>query len=182
MRMPTAIPVAASRKLKCHQVQKTQGRRRVGFDPKAFKVIEPRGFNELKVGETFRCPSRTVTESHFAAFQVISGDNHPIHYDREYCKAHGLRDMLAHGFQVLCFSAAGAGSFPHVVGDKLIGFIEQSSKFLGRVYVGDTLYAELTITALIPQRTTGVVVAASTIHNHSGELVLTGEQKMLMRL
>jgi acyl dehydratase len=181
MRMQTAIPVAASRKLKCHQVQKTQGRRRVAFDPKAFKVIETRGFDELKVGEVFRSPSRTVTESHFAAFQVISGDNHPIHYDREYCKAHGLRDMLAHGFQVLCFSAAGAGSFPHVVGDKLIGFIEQSSKFLKGVYVGDTLYPAHTITALIAQRTTGVVVMAATIHNQNSELVLTGEHKYLLR-
>ena len=38
--------------------------------------------------------------------------------------------MLAHGFQVLAFSAGGAGSFPHMIGDRLIGFIEQSSKFL----------------------------------------------------
>jgi hypothetical protein len=41
---------------------------------------------------------------------------------------------------VLVFSAAGAGSFPHIIGDALIGFIEQSSKFLKGVYVGDTLY------------------------------------------
>ena len=108
-----------------------------------------------------------MTEAHFAAFQMLSGDNHPIHYDIEYCKARGLRGMLAHGFQVLCFSAAGAGSFPHMIGDALIGFIEQSSKFLKGVYVGDTLYPALAITALIPQRTTGIVVMAATIHNQN---------------
>jgi acyl dehydratase len=151
------------------------------FDPKSFNVAEQRGFDDLNIGEVFRNPSRTVTEAHFAAFQVISGDNHPIHYDREFCRAHGLRDLLAHGFQVLAFTAAGAGSFPHMVGDRLIGFLEQSSKFLKRVYVGDTLYAELTITGLIAQRTTGVVVAATTVHNQNSELVLTGEQKLLMR-
>ena len=151
------------------------------FDPKTFNVTERRGFDDLKVGEMFRNPSRTMTEAHFAAFQMLSGDNHPIHYDIEYCKRHGLRGLLAHGFQVLAFSAAGAGTFPHIIGDRLIGFIEQSSKFLKGVYPGDTLYPALAITALIPQRTTGIVVMAATIHNQNGELVLTGEHKYLLR-
>ena len=151
------------------------------FDPKTFNVTERRVFGDLKVGEVFRSPSRTVTEAHFAAFQMLSADNHPIHYDIEYCKARGLRGMLAHGFQVLCFSAAGAGSFPHLIGDSLVGFIEQSSKFLKGVYVGDTLYPALVISALIPQRTTGIVVMAATIHNQAGQLVLTGEHKYLLR-
>ena len=69
-----------------------------------------------------------------------------------------------------------------MIGDKLIGFIEQSSKFLKPVYVGDTLYATLTITALSWQRTTGVVVMAATIHNQKSELVLTGEHKYLLRI
>ena len=151
------------------------------FDPKTHNVTEPRGFADLKVGEVYRSPSRTVTDAHFAAFQVLSGDNHPIHYDIEFCKTHGLRGMLAHGFQVLAFSAAGAGTFPHMIGEALIGFVEQSSKFLKGVYVGDTLYPALTITALIPQRTTGIVVMAATIHNQNSELVLTGEHKYLLR-
>ena len=151
------------------------------FDPKSFNMTERRGFDDLKVGEVYRSPSRTVTEAHFAAFQVLSGDNHPIHYDIEYCKARGLSGMLAHGFQVLCFSAAGAGSFPHMIGDALIGFVEQSSKFLKGVYVGDTLYPALAITALVPQRTTGIVAMAATIHNQKSELVLTGEHKYLLR-
>ena len=153
----------------------------MAFDPTAFRVTEPRTFADLKVGEVFRSPSRTVTEAHFAAFQLLSGDNHPIHYDVEYCKARGLRGMLAHGLQVLAFSAAGAGTFPHMIGDALVGFIEQSSRFLKGVYVGDTLYPALAITALIPQRTTGIVVMAAPIHNQNLELVLTGEHKYLLR-
>jgi acyl dehydratase len=151
------------------------------FDPRLFRVAEARLFSDLRVGETFRSPSRTVTEAHFAAFQVLSGDNHPIHYDIEYCRAHGHRGLLAHALQVLAFTAPGAGLFPHLIGDVLIGFIEQSAKFHKPVYVGDTLYPTLTITALVPQRTTGIVVAAATIHNQSAELVLSGEQKFLLR-
>jgi acyl dehydratase len=151
------------------------------FDPKTHNVTGKRSFADLKVGDVYRSPSRTVTEAHFAAFQVISGDNHPIHYDIEYCRAHGHRGLLAHGLQVLAFSAAGAGTFPHEVGDSLIGFVEQSSRFLKGVYAGDTLYPTLAITALTPQRTTGVVVMAATIHNQRCELVLTGEHKYLLR-
>jgi acyl dehydratase len=151
------------------------------FDPKSFNVTARRTFHDLKIGEAYRLPSRTVTEAQFAAFQVISGDNHPIHYDVAFCRARGLPGMLAHGFQVLCFTAIGAGSFPHEIGDVLIGFIEQSSRFLKGVYVGDTLYPQLTICGLVPQRTTGVVVMAATIHNQDSELVLTGEQKYLLR-
>ena len=151
------------------------------FDPKAHTITAKRGFADLKVGDLYRSPSRTVTDAHFSAFQALSGDNHPIHYDIEYCRAHGHHGLLAHGLQVLCFSAAGAGTFPHEIGDSLIGFVELSCKFLKGVYVGDTLYPALAITALTPQRTTGVVVMAATIHNQKSELVLTGEHKYLLR-
>lgn len=151
------------------------------FDHRRHRYAAPRYFEDLTLGETFYIPSRTLTEANFAAFQTVSGDNHPIHYDLDYCRARGHPHLLAHGFQVLCQTAAGAGIFPHVVGDGLIGFIEQSSKFLKPVHAGDTVYPLLTVTALIPQRTTGVVVVASTVHNQRDELVMTGEQRYLLR-
>jgi acyl dehydratase len=115
------------------------------------------------------------------AFQTVSADNHPIHYDVEYCRERGHPGPLAHGFQVLCFTAAGAGTFAHVIGDSLVAFIEQSSKFLKAVYPGDTLYPSLSVAALTAQRTTGVVSIMVTVHNQKNELVLTGEQKYLLR-
>ena len=133
------------------------------------------------MGERFSIPSRTVTDAHFSAFQTISADNHPIHYDVEYCRERGHRGPLAHGFQILSFTAAGAGSFAHQIGDSLIAFVEQSSKFLKPVYAGDTLYPMLEIAGLTPQRSTGVVILKAAVHNQNGELVLTGEQKILLR-
>jgi len=151
------------------------------FDRRQHRYAAPRYFEDLTVGETFYIPSRTLTEANFAAFQTVSGDNHPIHYDVEYCRERGHPQLLAHGLQVLCQTAAGAGLFPHVIGDALMGFIEQSSKFLKPVYAGDTVYPLLTIAALLPQRTTGVVVVAATVHNQRNELVMTGEQRYLLR-
>ena len=116
------------------------------FDKRHHRFPESRYFEDLAVGERFYIPSRTMTEAHFAAFQTLSADNHPIHYDVEYCRE-----------------------------------TEQSSKFLKPVYPGDTLYPKLEIAALTPQRSTGVVTLATTVHNQKGELVLCGEQKILPR-
>ena len=151
------------------------------FSPGAHRLAEPRWFEDLQVGERFLNPSRTMTEALFAAFQLASADNHPIHYDREYCHAHGHRDLLAHGLLVAAQAAAGAGMFPHGIGESLIAFLEQSSRFLKPVYVGDTVYPALTITALEPGRTTGVVVMRATVHNQAGDLVMEGEHRYLLR-
>lgn len=151
------------------------------FDRTRHRFPESKFFDDLKIGDNFYIPSRTVTDANFAAFQTVSGDNHPIHYDVEYCRDRGHPGLLAHGLQVLCFTAAGAGTFAHVIGDSLIAFIEQSSKFLKPVYPGDTLYPTLTIAGLTPQRTTGVVTVEVTVHNQKNELVLSGEQKYLLR-
>ena len=109
------------------------------FSPHHHRFDEPKYFEDLTIGEKFYIPSRTLNEANFAAFQTVSCDNHPIHYDVEYCRANGHRNLLAHGFQVLCFTAAGAGLFPHVLGESLIGFIEQSSRFL-KVFMPGTRY------------------------------------------
>ena len=144
-------------------------------------VAEQRFFEDFRLGERFVLPSRTMTEALFSAFQAASGDNHPVHYDVEYCRAHGMPGMLAHGFQTLIQTAPGAGLFPFMVEDSLVGFLDQSSRFLKPVFAGDTLYSALEVDELTPNRTTGVVGLASSVHNQCGELVLDGRQRFLLR-
>lgn len=145
------------------------------------QLCEQRWFEDFQLGERFLLPSRTLTEALFAAFQLASGDNHPSHYDVEYCRAHGGQGLLAHGFQVLVQTAAGAGMFPHMVEDSMKGFIEQGSRFLKPVFAGDTLYCTLEVTELAPGRTTGVITLGSTVRNQHDELVMDGFQKYLLR-
>jgi acyl dehydratase len=140
-----------------------------------------RWFEDFALGERFWIPSRTQTDALFAAFQLASGDNDPIHYDAEYCRRRGHPDMLAHGMQVMIQTAAGAGVFPALVADSLVAMLECSAKFVGPVYRGDTLYPLLEITELVPQRTTGVVKMRATVHNQKNELVLEGEHRYLVR-
>src|SRR2546430_15881331 len=89
------------------------------FDPAHHRMVsEQRWFEDFVLGERFVIPSRTQTSAVFAAFQTASGDTHPIHYDVEYCRARGMPDLLAHGFQTLVHTAPGAGLFPYIVGNR----------------------------------------------------------------
>jgi acyl dehydratase len=144
-------------------------------------VAEQRWFEDFALGERFVLPSRTMTEAVFLAFQAASGDNHPVHYDVEYCRARGMPGMLAHGYQVAIQTAAGAGLFPHLVEESLKGFLEQSSRFLHPVFAADTLYPALEVDEVTPQRTTGILGLRSSVHNQKGVLVMEGRQRYLLR-
>ena len=152
------------------------------FDPARHRMVqEQRWFEDFRLGERFVLPSRTMTEAVFLAFRAASGDNHPIHYDVEYCRARGIPGLLAHGLQTLAQTAPGAGLFPFMAEESLVGFLEQSSRFLLPVFAGDTLYPALEVDELTRNRTTGVVGLRSTIHNQRRECVLEGRQRYLLR-
>ena len=152
------------------------------FDPAGHRMVpQQRWFEDFSLGERFVIPSRTMTPAVFAAFQSASGDTHPVHYDVEYCRARGMPDLLAHGFQTLIHTAPGSGLFPFMVEESLVGFLEQSSRFAKPVFAGDTIYPALEVSGLTPGRSTGVVALRSTVFNQRRELVLEGLQKFLIR-
>jgi acyl dehydratase len=151
------------------------------FDTASFTVVEPRTFEDLKVGEIFRAPSRTLTDAHASAFQAVSADNHPIHYNVEFARSHGHIAPVVHGLQVLAFTAPGATLFPQYIGDVFIAFTSASCTFLAEVHAGDTLYPQLEIIDLSPDGDAGQVTTRATIHNQHGQLVLDGEHTYLLK-
>ena len=138
-------------------------------------------FEDFLIGDRYLIPSRTQTSAIFSMFQGASGDNDPIHYDKEFCKKRGHPEMLAHGLQVLIQTAAGAGSFPSEVRDSLLGLIEVSGKMLKPVYREDTLYPELVVSKLISQNTTGIIEMKALVNNQNNILVFEGFQKYLVK-
>ena len=138
-------------------------------------------FEDFSIGDKYFLPSRTQTSGIFSMFQGASGDNDPIHYDKEFCKKRGHPEMLAHGLQVLIQTAAGAGSFPSEVRDSLIGLIEISGKMLKPVYREDTLYPELMVSKLTSQNTTGILEMKALVNNQNNILVFEGYHKYLIK-
>ena len=147
--------------------------------PKTKKIT--RYFEDLEIGEFWEAPSRTHTEALFYAFQLVSGDNRPLHYDAEFCKERGLPGVLAHGFQVLAQCAPGASDMSRGDSDiKIIAMLETSAKFKAGVFAGDTLYPGLEVVGLEEQRTTGVMILRTTVYNQRDELCLEGEIRLLI--
>jgi len=151
------------------------------FSPEEFLITPARTFEDLKPGEIFRAPSRTLTDAHAAAFQTVSCDNHPVHYDQEWAKKHGHSAPVVHGLQVLAFTAPGATLFPHFIGEVFISFLSLSCTFLKEVHAGDTLYPALKIIGLETKDSMGIVETATTVYNQRSELVLDGRHKYLLR-
>ena len=146
-----------------------------------YKSIVSKYFEDFSIGDKYVLPSRTQTSAIFSMFQGASGDNDPIHYDKEFCKQRGHPEMLAHGLQVLIQTATGAGTFPSEVRDTLLGLIEVSGKMLKPVYREDTLYPELVISNLISQNTTGIIEMKALVNNQNNVLVFEGFHKYLVK-
>jgi acyl dehydratase len=58
---------------------KSETMQNAAFDPSEFLMVPARTFADLRVGDVFRAPSRTLTDAHASAFQAVSADNHPVH-------------------------------------------------------------------------------------------------------
>jgi acyl dehydratase len=162
---------------KLHEAPKTA----TSFDPASFLLVPAKRFEDLRVGDIFRAPSRTLTDAHAAAFQTVSADNHPVHYDAVWAARHGHSAPVVHGLQVLAFTAPGATLFPHFIGEVFIAFTELSCKFLKEVHSGDTLYPALEIVELSIDGPNGTVRTSVTVFNQRKELVLSGQHTYLLK-
>ena len=144
-------------------------------------MTEQKYLEDFKLGERFKIPSKTVTDSHFMLFAALTGDSHPLHYDDEYCKKTVFGRRVAHGLMLAAMTAFGASNVAWTTEDSMIAFLEQGSRFLKPVFIGDSLTPELEVTELVPKKGRGIVRVRSTITNQKGEVVLEGWHLYLVK-
>jgi acyl dehydratase len=130
------------------------------------------GSDDLKPGEVFETPSKTLTDAHFLFFSGLTGDNHPIHYDVEYAKGTRFGKPLAHGLLLASMTALGAS--PASARIEGFAFVEQGSRFLRPVMVGDTIRPRLTVERVWQEGKRRFVRLATALLNQRGETVLEG--------
>ncbi|WP_198341824.1 MaoC family dehydratase [Oceanisphaera avium] len=99
---------------------------------------------EIKVGMTASY-SQTITDADVKAFAGVSGDHNPVHLSEEYAKDSRFKDRIAHGLLTASFFSA-------IFGTKLPGegcvYAGQNLQFKRPVYLGDTVIAKVTVTAV----------------------------------
>lgn len=128
--------------------------------------------DELKAGDEFTSPSKTLTDAHSLFFSGLTGDSHPIHYDVEYARHTRFGRPVAHGLLLASMTALGASS----ISSKIEGFIlvEQGSRFLKPVMAGDTLAPRHTVARIWQEGQRRFVRFTTSITNQRGERALEG--------
>lgn len=138
-------------------------------------------FEDFQLGEKFHIPSKAMTDERFLAFAEITGDSHPIHYDDAYAQTTRFGKRVAHGLLVTALTAVGASTLSPLFEGSIVAFVEQSSRFLKPVLIGDTITPELEITELIPKTDTGLLRLTTRVKNQGGEVVLEGMHAYLIK-
>ncbi|HKP29012.1 MAG TPA: phenylacetic acid degradation bifunctional protein PaaZ [Gemmatimonadales bacterium] len=133
-------------------------------------------WDELRIGETFITPRRTIVEADLSRFAGISGDFFYAHMDEIAAKESPIfGGRVAHGYFVL---SAAAGMFVDPApGPVLANYGLERLRFTKPVYPGDTIQARLTCkqkTAKEPvegQPAQGVVEWDVEVKNQADEIV-----------
>lgn len=125
------------------------------------------GIDEMEVGMSASY-SQTISDADIKGFSGVSGDKNPVHMNDEYAKQSRFKKRIAHGLML-------ASYFSALFGTKLPGegcvYTAQNLKFLQPVYIGDTVYAEVVVTAIdmVKRR-----VSFDTLCRVKGEIVISG--------
>lgn len=142
--------------------------------------MSQRWFEDFTVGDRFQSPSKTLTDAHFMFFAGMTGDAHPLHYDDEYAKKTRFGRRLAHGLLLTSMTAVGASSLAAIIEESIVAFVEQTTRFKGPAFIGDTIKPEHEIVALERKRSAGLLTLRVTLTNQRGETILEGEHRYLI--
>jgi len=128
--------------------------------------------DQLKVGDEFKSPSKTITDAHYLLFSGLTGDNHPSHYDVEYCRNTRYGKPVAHGLLIASMGALGASSISFFYHGLI--FLEQGCRFLKPVFVGDTIYPSHVVEKIWKDGKREFIRFKATISNQRGDIVMEG--------
>lgn len=140
----------------------------------------PLSFDDVKPGDIFHSPTRTITETDVVMFAGMTGDMNPLHVDHEYARGTPFGKPIAHGLLGLSL-VAGLGSFsPWMQTAAFVGIAEW--KFLKPLYIGDTVRVRTELlTKTAKGRRHGQCQWRRTLLNQTGEVVQEGTFETLVK-
>ncbi len=137
-------------------------------------------FEDVRVGEEYTSPGRTVTEADIVIFAGLSGDYNVLHTDAEHMKSSLFGERIAHGLLGLSIQQ---GLLDRVVTAQVSGPLAAVKwKFKGPIKIGDTIHVEARVTSARAGEEAGwgLVTVARRVVNQRGEVVQEGETDHLV--
>lgn len=139
-------------------------------------------FEDFTLGERWASPSRTLNDAHFMAFAMLTGDDHPIHYDDVYAATHPFGKRVAHGLLMASITALGGSEISSQLAETVVAFVSQQTTFKRPGLIGDTVQPRFEVTEVERKRGgKGLVRIRVTVVNSDGEELLEGEHAYLIR-
>jgi acyl dehydratase len=140
----------------------------------------PLCFDDVKPGDVFHSPTRTITETDVVMFAGMTGDINPLHVDHEYARNSPFGKPIAHGLLGLSF-VAGLGCFsPWMQTAAFMGISDW--KFRKPLFVGDTVHVRTEVLAMTAKgRRHGQITWQRSLLNQAGEIVQEGTFETLVK-
>ena len=91
-----------------------------------------------------------------------------------------LQEVVVSGIRQSMESALHIKQFSDTIEDSIVAFLEQTTRFLGPAFIGDTVKPRHEIVALEPKRSAGLLTLRVTLTNQRGEIILDGQHKYLV--
>ena len=132
-------------------------------------------FEDLRIGQEFTSPGRTVTEADIVIFAGLSGDYNVLHTDAEHMKSSIFGERIAHGLLGLSIQQGLASRGEPAAAHGLLSALKW--KFKGPIKIGDTVHVLSRIAAKKdgPDAGRGLVTVERRLVNQRGEVVQEGE-------
>ncbi len=125
--------------------------------------------DRIQVGDSFE-KSFEMNQERVRAYAQATGDNNPIHLDKEVGAASIFGRRVAQGMLT-------AGFISGVLGTQFPGqgtiYLSQTAKFLKPVFMGDTITVRLEVLEVMAQKNR--IRVQTTCRNQDGKDVLEGE-------
>jgi len=137
-------------------------------------------FEDLKVGQEYISPGRTVTETDVVIFAGLSGDYNVLHTDAEHMKGSLFGERIAHGLLGLAIQQGLASRGEPAAAHGLLTAIKW--KFKSPIRLGDTIHVRSRIVGLKGGAEPGeqLVTVERQVMNQRGEVVQEGETEHVL--
>ena len=141
-----------------------------------------RYLEDFEIGDVYEHrPGRTITETDNTWFTLLTMNQHPLHFDREYGEKTEFGQVLVNS--CLTISLVTGMSVSDISQKTIANLGWDKVRLSGPVFIGDTLYAEsrvLSIRESNSRPNQGIVTVESVGKKQDGSQVISFERSMLI--
>ncbi len=141
-------------------------------------------FDELKQGDVYITPSRTMTETDVVMFAAMSGDYNELHTNAEMMKNSQFGGRLVHGLLALAVSHGLMFRTGLLDGSGIAFAGIDDLRFLAPVLIGDTVHGKITVSDLYASKSKpdrGVAYFDFELIKQDGTVVQKCIKKIMMK-